>query len=1163
MKKWLKTGFALGTTAALVVPSAASAATFDEISKLQKEEKPDILKDILGSDTEKKILAYKKQQEQKDQLSSDTLVIKYDQKLLPSVHQKAGTVLVKSIPSLGYDVVKVKKGQSLQSALSFYSSVQGVKSATQSVQYKTTSAPDPKKDKQYHQTLLQIDEALKLAGKNDVTVAVVDTGLDFNHPDLKSQVLPPYNAADPANGSFTDMHGTHVAGIIAAGANNGVGGQGVAPNAKILPVDVFNGGWGASDYVIAEGILYAIEKGADVINMSLGGYMESPVFEDAVQKAIDAGITVVAAAGNEGWDEYASPASYDGVISVGSTNDQNELSSYSNFGPSVDIVAPGENVYSTVYDFQKGSSYIEASGTSMASPVVAGVAALLKSKYPNLKPFEVEYILEQTAKDLGEEGYDLKFANGLVDPVAALKYDLANLPKIESLTAAQKLANATELKNKDSQSGSFTKPEERHYYKVHLNEGEYLQTGLEGSEQFDYGMELTFIPEVGAAADPVKVNAARAGEAEGYLYKAESAGTLLVTVKDANGNYHVGGDSKYTFTAEVLSEITSDKSSKDNIIPISAIPYASADDKNGPFTLFSEDEEGDKDYFSFSVEEPQMLSIDVSGIPGVDSTLGLYFKQDFEMERPPDLPEWETWPYPVQMSNKGGKGADEKLVFEAVPGMEYVLEVSGTPSFDYMIYDPFFTGVNMDFTPGNSSVPYELNIEGLELPADEDGYPVNSPEEMYMEDEMTKVEYMETKKAEFKKFAEEVVEEEENYYRMFEEEMVNQIVNGAPEMAIGTDVEGYFQFAGDEDFYSFTSDSNAIYEFGLDAGEETYLWGTIYEYDEEHNDLIPITDFGYFYSNGEDVKMSTALEKDKKYFIQMRNEMYAMSADPYVIKTSKIMDSPEENDNDENDPVRAKVISPGKTYTNYLIQNTDNDIYYYKHRGNQKIFNLKLTPQAFTAEEKKNLPKSVQEPLYIYTTIIEDSNGNMNIDPEEAMKALSFYPTNALTYEVSASFKAKKDVGYFVMAQNGTWGTASVQPYQVLLTDMTKADEDAGSVVKNNVPSKPLALTAANGVLKAQGYLNSGVDFGDKDYYGLNMAKDGSATITFKTEGSLDGVIKVFNANGALVKEFDYYAVGDNEVGTVTLQKGQYFVEVSEAASRASTKAYELEVLVK
>lgn len=1160
MKKWAKAGFIATIATTMTVPAMASAATFDEIQKVQKGEKPDLLQEILGSSQDQKILAYKKLQEQKEQLSKDTIVVKYDKAISKSVHQKAGTSLVKSIPALGYDVVKLKKGQKLQTVLANYLKLPNVKSATQSAQYKALNAGDPKKSDQYHQSLLKIDEALKLAGNHSVTVAVIDTGLDINHPELKANLLPPYNAADPANGAFTDMHGTHVAGIVAGGANNGIGGQGVAPNAKILPIDVFNGGFGASDYVIAEGILYAIEKGVDVINMSLGGYMESAIFEEAVQKAIDAGITVVAAAGNEGWDEYSSPASYEGVISVGATNDKNELAEFSNYGPSVDIVAPGEDVYSTVFDYLKGSSFVKASGTSMASPVVAGIAALLKSKYPDLKPFEVEYILEHTAIDLGEKGYDLTFANGLVNPVAALKYDVKNLPKYITLTDEEKLKNAKELKEtgENTNSGSIQKPGEGHYYKVKLKKGEFLQSVLEGSDKYDMALELQFIPDAPSDKNkktkPIKINDSKAGSVEGYLYKAEENGTLLITVKDANSNYDANGQSKYTYKATKLTEIHMDDSSEENMTEVTAIPYKSGDDENGPFTLYATGQEADKDYFSFTVEEPKVLSIDLAGVPGVDATLGLFFKEDFEMERPEDLYEFEMWPYPMQMSNNGGKGHDERIVFEAVPGMEYVLEVAGAPTLEHLFNDPFFTGVNLDITPGASSIPYDLNINSLELPPDEDGWPImDDPEAEYMDEELTEAEYMAAKKAQFKKSI-----EEEAVYRMFEREQVDQIVENAVPFELSKDVEGYFQFEGDEDLYTFTADKDYIYEFDLTSGKSQYLNSTFYQYDEKNHDLIPIADLGYWYGTG--TKAALTLEKGKTYYVQMSG---GLSADSYVMKSKPLVDPPKEDDLDNSEMIRAKVLQLGKAHKNYLYKNSDMDYYYYKHRADDKILNLQLTPQPFTEQEKNSLPKSVQNPLFLYSMIVEDTNGNMNIDDEEAAKAVSFGPSNAVTYEVNASFKAKKNAGYFIINMSDLWGTISIQPYHIQLNDLTRVDEDKDSVVKNNVPSKPLSLKNDKGVLKAKGYFNTGVDFGDKDYYVLNMDKKGSATITLNTESFQDGVIKVFNSQGSLVKKFDYYGVADTEVGTVSLEKGKYYIEVSEAMARASVKPYEVKVQVK
>ncbi|MGD6875654.1 S8 family peptidase [Bacillus infantis] len=1169
MRKWVKIGLSSGAAAALLVPSL-SPASAQQIGKVENIEKPDILKDLAGNDSEQKLLAMKKQQEMKEELSSDTIIVKRSKALSRTVHQKAGTIVEKSIPALGYDVVKLKKGQSMKNAIAYYSKAEGVTSAVPSVKYKSLGAADPKAGEMYHLSLLKIDEALKLAGSNKVTVAVIDTGMDLNHPELKSKILPPYNAADPANGTFTDVHGTHVAGIIAGAAGNGVGGHGVSPNAQILPIDVFNGGMGASDYTIAQGILYAIEKGADVINMSLGGYIESPIFEEAVEKAIDAGITVVAAAGNESWDEYSSPASYEGVISVGSTNSKNELSDYSNFGASVDIVAPGEEVYSSVFDYLKGSSFARLSGTSMASPVVAGVAALLKSKYPDLKPFEIEAILEQTATDLGEKGYDLKYASGLVNPVAALKYDLKNLPVKENLTDEQKLKDAKQLKpeGKDVHTGKITKPAESRYFKIDLKKGEYLQTGLESSKKYDYAMKFSFIPDApkkGDSSKPIKINDLKGGGTEGYLYQAEENVTLLIEVRDANGNYSKDGESSFTFTAEKLSAVIKDSSSKENITAVKQIPYKTGGDDNGPFTFLSDNAETDKDYFSFSVEEPQLVSIDLSGVAGVDSSLAVYFKEELEMERPKEISPYEPWPYPLSYANNGAKGEGEKLVFEAVPGMEYVVETASDPGEYSYYFDPFFMGYMTAPVPGNSSIPYELSMAKLDLPADEDGLPMmDNPESEYMEGELSKESYKKVKKAQIEKRAE--AAEEGYVWRNFEEERVNEIKEHALAFKTGEDLKGYFQFEGDEDFYTFEAESDSIFEFELERGAGQYPWGTIYEYDEKNNDLIPaafMDSFYYYMDPSQNLTAAAALEKGKKYFVQIQNDMGGVSPEAYTFKSRAVAPVPAENDHDENTPLRAQVLKPGQPYENSFIYSSDNDYYYYKHRSGDALFNLQMTPQPLTEEQKK-LPRSVTGQLIPLAYIVEDTNGNMKMEEDEAQKAIdagTYY--NGTSYYVNSSFKAKKGVGYFIISYGyPDMGTITVQPYHIQLNDLTHADEDKGSTVKNNIPSKPLPLKLSSGKYTAKGYFNAGVDFGDKDYYELNVAKKGMATIKLNTEPALDGAIKIFTDKGQLVKEFDYYGLGDIEIGSTELAKGKYYIEVSEAMSRASVNPYELTVSI-
>ncbi len=272
-------------------------------------------------------LAYKRFEEVQDQVSTDTLIVKYSEKIPAAVHRSLGATLKQSFPQLGYDVVTVQKGKEMQQVMKNYAKLKAVKRVTPSFTYKRLGSADPKADHMYLLSLLNIDKALKLAGKSSVTVAVIDTGMDTKHPELKGRLLPAYNAINPAGAPIKDVHGTHVAGIIGANANNGVGAHGVNPNVNILPIDVFGGGWGQAIIRLPKAFYMRWKRGK-VINMSLGGYFSSPILEEAVQKAIDAGITVVAAAGNEATDMYSIPASYEGVISVGATDSKINLLSF-------------------------------------------------------------------------------------------------------------------------------------------------------------------------------------------------------------------------------------------------------------------------------------------------------------------------------------------------------------------------------------------------------------------------------------------------------------------------------------------------------------------------------------------------------------------------------------------------------------------------------------------------------------------------------------------------------------------------------------------------------------------------------------------------------------------------------------------------------------------
>jgi subtilisin family serine protease len=254
----------------------------------------------------------------------------------------------------------------------------------------------------------------------DVMVAVIDTGVDYYHEELDDGRVRTDIDKDYVNDDDDAMddhsHGTHVAGIIAAETNNGVGIAGVMWQAQILPLKVLNSrGSGSSDDV-ASAIRYAADQGADVINLSLGSRSCSDTIADAVNYAYDRGVVIVAASGNNG-SSIGYPAKHGPVISVGATDHNDHRGYFSNFGDELDVVAPGVSVLSTV----PNNGYDAFSGTSMASPYVAGVVGLLLSQRADLSNGQVREILRQSADDLGQGGFDPHYGYGRVNAYQALQ----------------------------------------------------------------------------------------------------------------------------------------------------------------------------------------------------------------------------------------------------------------------------------------------------------------------------------------------------------------------------------------------------------------------------------------------------------------------------------------------------------------------------------------------------------------------------------------------------------------------------------------------------------------------------------------------------------------------------------------------------------------------
>jgi len=332
---------------------------------------------------------------------------------------------------------------------------------------------DPFYDYQWHYASINLPLAWDLTqGSDQVIVAVIDTGVLLDHPDLSGQLVAGYDfIRDPARardgdgidadpndagdlgfGGSSSFHGTHVAGTIAAHSDNGDGVAGVAWRSHIMPLRALGLGGGTS-YDIIQCVRYAARlsndsntlpaRRADIVNLSLGSSASSQSEQNTINQARSAGVIVVAAAGNDASSRPFFPAGYSGVVSVAATTITRTRAPYSNFGSSIDVAAPGgssatdvngdgigDGVVSTIGDDTHGSltfGYAALTGTSMSAPHVAGVAALMKSVFPGLTPSEFDAAIAagDLTDDLGTPGRDDIFGYGLINAQKAVSKAVA------------------------------------------------------------------------------------------------------------------------------------------------------------------------------------------------------------------------------------------------------------------------------------------------------------------------------------------------------------------------------------------------------------------------------------------------------------------------------------------------------------------------------------------------------------------------------------------------------------------------------------------------------------------------------------------------------------------------------------------------------------------
>jgi hypothetical protein len=332
---------------------------------------------------------------------------------------------------------------------------------------------DPLINQQWAVNTLQLSDVWQMEINHEVIVAVIDTGADDTHEDLQGRIIQGYNFVLGNTNTMDDSlssHGTMGAGIIAAVTNNGIGIAGAAQNVKIMPIKVLDSNGSGYDSDIIEGIIYAADNGAAVINLSLGGSQFSQALWDVVKYADSKGIIVVAASGNEA-SFVSYPAAFPETIAVGATDHLDRKASFSNYGRPMDLAAPGVEIVSTT----SKDTYSYADGTSFAAPYTAALAGVLKGKNPSLSPAQIEWLMESTALDLGNSGWDHYFGYGRIQPGLALNQ---TLPTQGPEEPNDSLSEALQLEYSTEYSFYYQLPHDRDWFKVSAATGDQLTIRL-------------------------------------------------------------------------------------------------------------------------------------------------------------------------------------------------------------------------------------------------------------------------------------------------------------------------------------------------------------------------------------------------------------------------------------------------------------------------------------------------------------------------------------------------------------------------------------------------------------------------------------------------------------------------------------------------------------
>ncbi|WP_181592654.1 S8 family serine peptidase [Paenibacillus sp. YN15] len=552
-----------------------------------------------------------------------------------------------------------------------------VESVSPNQKVKAARAPnDPLLPNQHYLKQIRAEEAWDVVTGSDLIIAVVDTGVDRSHPDLEDKLVPGINLIE--NGAYPDDdngHGTNVAGVIAAAADNDKGTAGLLWNAQIMPIKALEADGNGDEDKLGEGIRYAVHNGARIVVLSLGLNKRSAYMEQIVAEAELAGVLLVAASGNEG-DAVKYPAAYDTVLAVGGVGPDNARESLSNYGPELDIAAPWI-VFTTV----RGGAYEYRDGTSMAAPQAAAAAALAWSTHQALSPAELRNLLKQTAQDLGPTGWDQETGYGLLRVDRAVREEL----KRDIYEPNNRQNAAKPISSNKSIAAYLEQGDEDWFYWEAPYDG-YAQYKLSGTAA---ELAATHVTEGGTEVAEIRNPSGNA-----------------VPVKKGRHYVRITGAAPSPYSLEVNFRIYED-------------PFEDNDRQYKAYTLPSRSQllvgtfshNQDQDWFSLPVDQPGTLRLKVTpDTSRMDPVLTFMKKGGKEL-----------------VIDHNGDGELESYQAEVTPGLYYI-RVSNLASYTYPIVGEYILDIHLATSYEDPFEPNNRSYQATTLTPDENYLGVIDPD---------------------------------------------------------------------------------------------------------------------------------------------------------------------------------------------------------------------------------------------------------------------------------------------------------------------------------------------------------------------------------------------------------------------------------------------------